>query len=223
MTWLFLAITSQAIARSFWKTQDSSIYPFCRNSLTVTLSLHASALCSEGFNFSTLLMRKVKSPLGSALSLNVSVRSSIKVVHLYGPSLPSAISGTSSCFFKIPRPRATLGPGRRQIEGTAVGLAAPVTVSAGTGEKVLYVGLQPHTVRHHPVAVPAMRTRPIRDISPNKGHNGLAVGQVSLESDPTTIPAETGLANDRQVCDPALNRVARLPAGHLHHVIHDRH
>jgi len=40
-----LAITSQAIARSFWKTQDSSIYPFCRISLTVTLSLHAS-LCS---------------------------------------------------------------------------------------------------------------------------------------------------------------------------------
>ncbi len=54
-----LAITSQAIARSFWKTQDSSIYPFCQISLTVTLSLHASALCSEGFNFSTLLMRKV--------------------------------------------------------------------------------------------------------------------------------------------------------------------
>lgn len=206
-----LAITSQAIARSFWKTQDSSIHPFCRISLTVTLSLHASALCSEGFNFSTLLMRKVKSPLSSALSLNVSVRSSTKVVHLYGPSLPSAKSGTSSCFFKIPRPRTTLRPGRRQIEGTVA------------GEKVLCVGLQPHTVRHRSVAVPAMRTRPIRDISPNKGHNGLAVGQVSLESDPTTIPAETGPANDWQLCDPALNRVARLPAGHLHHVIHDRH
>jgi len=159
-----LAITSQAIARSFWKTQDSSIYPFCRISLTVTLSLHASALRSEGFNFSTLLMRKVKSPLSSALSLNVSVRSSIKVVHLYGPSLPSAISGTSSCFFKIPRPGATLGPGRRQVEGTVA------------GEKVLCVGLQPYTVHHRPVAVLAMRTRPIRDISPNKGHNSLAVG-----------------------------------------------
>ncbi len=88
---------------------------------------------------------------------------------------------------------------------------------------MLCVGLQPYTVHHRPVAVPAMRKRPIRDISPNKGHNGLAVGRVSLESDPTTIPAETGPANDRQLCDPALNRVARLLTGHLHHFIHDRH
>ncbi len=116
-------------------------------------------------------------------------------------------------------PHTACALGRRQVEGTARGLATPVAVRTGTGEEVLCIGLEPHALRHRSMTIPTMPVRPIRDISPSKGHDGLAIGRVIAKDDPTTVHTITRLANTGRFTDSAFHQVSRLPAAHFLHVV----